>query len=70
MKWSIQHKGEMHEVHCSISFGSGKKKVVHNGLMIQEIKDPSKALNAIINVGSHQMVIMIDENSELIRPKI
>jgi hypothetical protein len=37
--------------------------VVHNGFVVQEIKDSSKALNAIINVDEHQMVIMVDENS-------
>ncbi len=64
------HEGVKHQIHCSISFTSGKKKVVHNEFVVQEIKDSSKAINAIINIAQHQMVIMIDEKSELIRPKI
>lgn len=35
VKWTIQHNKEVHEIHCSISFSSGKKKVVHDGLVVQ-----------------------------------
>lgn len=35
VKWEILHQGKKYEIYCSISFTSGKKKIVQNGLVIQ-----------------------------------
>ena len=50
----------MHKIICSISFYSGKKRVIHNDYVIMNIEDNKDCLDVTVLIGNQRMMFMID----------
>ena len=60
VRWVIKHGDLTHTIECSISFYSGKKKVVHNGYTIMNIEDNKECLDVVVFIGDQRMMFMVD----------
>lgn len=63
-----------HTIQCIVSFMSGKKKVIHNGLTIVDtieyiynLCSSEEVLNATIMIGMNRAKIRIDKDTEQIK---
>ena len=56
----IKHNEEKHKIICTISFYSGKKKVVHNEFVIMDIEDNKECLDVSVFIGPQRMMFMVD----------
>jgi hypothetical protein len=66
VRWVIEHDRKRHEINCSISFYSGKKRADHNGFRIIDLVDKSNSLNFEVFVGGTRRVIFaVDEAMEM-----
>ncbi len=67
VRWIIEHDRKRHEINCSISFYSGKKRAEHNGFKIIDLVDKRNSLNFEVYVGGTRKVYFaIDEAMEMV----
>lgn len=60
----VRYAGEVHNIACSISFYSGKKRVQHNGHVILDVTDGRECLDFIVILGTQRMIFTVDLESE------
>jgi hypothetical protein len=60
----ILHERRLHEVNCSISFYSGKKRAEHNGFKIVDVVDKKETLDFMVFVGLQRVIFVVDEAME------
>ena len=64
VRWVVRQGEEVHNIVCSISFYSGKKKVQHNGHVILDVADSRECLDFIVILGAQRMIFTVDLDSE------
>lgn len=66
VRWVIRHNHDVHEVNCSISFYSGKKRVDHNGFKIMDVVDSKEFIDFMVFVGAQRVMFMVDDRTEFV----